>query len=351
MLVSREMKGKLRPAVSVTHGEDLDGLAAQALFANYWEGVLGRRIVEFHRENYATAAGRLRDLAGRLVGEFTVVLTDLGFNEEFGEPLAQLAGRQGVRVVYFDHHEPTRRAEGALRDVGVRCYASPDEFCAAATVQRVLLPGDPHAKFLAREASASDLRANQSRANLGLSRTIGAIASRDVRDERLGRIVDVLREPSFYDDPWLWNLVREYERAHAREASELRERARFYEVTGDDGTPVALVAWTWSDLVSTGDQTRLLQEWFGEGGQVGRGDGRAPDLFVAFNSNGKASFRSASPDRLDAAKLAAAFGGGGHADRAAFNRGVRLEPGGVGAFAGDVLKRLADLLPLYMAGG
>ncbi|MHA1731901.1 MAG: hypothetical protein ACTSU5_08150 [Promethearchaeota archaeon] len=305
--------------VSISHGEDLDGLASQAIVTRYFrEGAAGSGqrpgvTVRWYRENYATLADRLYELSRDVDAvEGLVVLTDIGFNDSFKGPFAALAGafRRGS-LYYFDHHEGTRKVRGWLRGRGVRVVTSEDSKCAARLVQESLLPGDDHARLLAKEACDSDnTDPGRSEFNRRLSRAIGLLSTLDVRDPRLERITELMLEPGFQDDPWLVGVLDDCEERYRRELELVRDRVRVEDVKG------LRVASSWSPVLSSGLVVTRIFDTFLAGDE--------PDLAVGVNPTGKVSFKTERPD-LDVASLAKRFGGGGHRDRSGFNTGSRIQ--------------------------
>ncbi|GAB4313161.1 MAG: hypothetical protein Kow0069_14180 [Promethearchaeota archaeon] len=330
---------------SITHAEDLDGLASQALLLRWADRVGRYSEVALWRENYLMFPGSFREAArlsadkaatGRVVD---LVVTDLGFNPDVGQAVLEAAellkGVAGVRLVYYDHHASTRAKEAWLRRRGFWCRLGADDQCATRLVADHLLPRDAHARELADVASEADERLEGgARPDVrALNRTIGLLAGRgDERARRLlGKIVDAMREPGYLELDWLATLVSESTALYEEEVARLPGRVTWREVGVEGDRPVS-VACTWSDVLSPADQAEeLIALTRGTGRRVDLALGVAPDgRVVVFTpaAEGGAAMARGSEENEDgsggsggapkAGEIASALGGGGHERRAGY---------------------------------
>lgn len=297
--------------ISITHGEDLDGLAAQALILRHFkEQVLPETQtlqIELFQENYASVKATLHSLSAEGLQNATLIVSDLGYSPDFQNWFEQLTKPQrNNKIIYFDHHGGTRRGESWLTGRGVECHLGKDEMCTARVIQELYFSEESHAECLAKEACESDnVDPNRSENNQFLSRTIGTLSTVDIHDDRLAKIVEILAMPRFYEDLWLQAQIREGQARYQAELDQIEHRLK----RAKAGT--WSIAWSWSPLISSGVITSRIFDTFC------RED--APDIAIGVNDGGRVSFKTESG--IDVEKIANLFGGGGHTNRAGFNLG------------------------------
>jgi len=293
------MASDIKARISVTHGEDLDGLASQVLIKRHWEAIGGQNL-EFYRESYDTLGDQLENLVSRTWMQAQFCFTDLALNPKYEGVLIQLiAGNGGNSVIVYDHHAGTRQIQEDLNEhPPVRAVTGPDETCTTWLVQQELFPRNPQAMFLAEEARHSDLQDEGQRdENRQLSRLISATAAQDVHDDTLGMIAGILAQPNFYRNRWL--------RKQMAKAQESYNTAMASLVINREKMSSLWVGWSVCDQISTGEVAREILH-------------KDPtDIAIGLDSRGKISIKTRNPT-ISARKIAEMWGGGGHEDRASF---------------------------------
>ncbi len=287
--------------ISITHGEDMDGLASQVLIKRFWREQ-GYQNCEFYRAKYTSIQGMLETLSKRKFEHTHFVISDISFMDKLLPALQILVGKNTSNALdYYDHHEGSRENQGALpRSLNVSCHFGPDEKCTTLLIQEHLFPRDSQARFLADEANHSDLKdAGQSPENRLLGRLIAMKATANFDDPQLDRIASVIATPNYYTDSWLRALMEENERVCEADLQTMLNTSGTKTING------VKIAYGFAQFASPGEvASELLRQKKGE-------------VVVGLNPNGKGSVKSRNL-HYPANKIAEIWGGGGHGDRAAF---------------------------------
>ncbi len=296
------MPSPFRAHISITHGEDLDGLASQVLIRRFWQEQK-YATCEFYRLKYGSVKAFLENLAKRNLRDTHFVISDINLMERFIPGLKTLVGKNSSNTLdYYDHHEFSRQYQAQLpQTLNVNGYFGPDEKCSTLLVQEHLFPRDPLAIFLAQEANLSDLKdPGQSHDNRLLGRLIAMKTTARFDDPEVDKIAATISKPDFYADPWLHSLMEENEQICEADLQAMRSSAGTRTIHG------VRIAYGFAQFASPGEvATELLRQKKG-------------DVAIGLNPNGRGSVKSGNLNyRAD--RIAEMWKGGGHEDRAGFD--------------------------------
>ncbi len=288
--------------VSITHGEDFDGLASQVLVRRFWHEQKYSNC-EYYRIQYGSGEFFLANLAKRGLKHTHFVISDINLMERFISGLKALVGKDTSNILdYYDHHGFSRQIQSQLsQSLNVNCFFGPDEKCSTLMIQEHLFPGDPQARFLAEEANHSDLKdRGQSADNKLLGRLVAMKTTANFEDPVVDKIADAIAKPNFYADTWLRSLMEENERICNADLKKMRDSAGFQTIHG------VTIVYGYAQFASPGEVANELLKL------------KKGDVAIGLNPNGRGSVKSGNP-KYRADRIAEIWKGGGHEDRAGFD--------------------------------
>jgi oligoribonuclease NrnB/cAMP/cGMP phosphodiesterase (DHH superfamily) len=184
--------------ISITHEHDLDGLGSQAILKRF-----------FDRENEELILNFAQKVKNSLEkSPEKLIITDLGFNQEFLEVFKVLkkASEKGTMIFWFDHHIVDKEVKEEIKDF-CKIYINDTSRCAAEIVQNYILPDDDIAKKIAALAHDSDFKEykydNSNKLQLIIEFNRGELKNNEKR-----KMVDYLSKGMF-ENEWFKSQMKE----------------------------------------------------------------------------------------------------------------------------------------------
>ncbi len=275
--------------INLTHQEDLDGIASQAILKR-----TDPELVPFYAD-YPSFLSRLYEVEREAADGSQVVITDLGLSASAVDGMAAWAERLSRRasITSIDHHPLPQQARKVAPFVSFIIGA--DETCTAELVQLHYLPSDPVARRLAKYAKATDLGGENPDAF-----KIDKVVKADSSPAALDTLSTKLSRGTFWDEE-MEAIYQGRLKLERTEIEELFSPDRLYEVE-ESGLKIAF---SYSEVLHPEESAEKLSL-------------SGFDLGVGVNPNLQNVVVYSSTSSVDLAELCQFLGGNGHRDRAGF---------------------------------
>ncbi|MFX0025769.1 MAG: DHH family phosphoesterase [Candidatus Hermodarchaeota archaeon] len=150
--------------VSITHEHDLDGLGSQAIIKRYFDFFYNGVKQEFKQyfSHYLDFVEKLKNILISDNIPSQLIITDIGFNEDFKEllPILEGAKNNDCKILWFDHHLVSNEIKEKITEF-TYLYINDPLRCAAEIVKDYYLPDDSIALKIAELARDSDFKTNK----------------------------------------------------------------------------------------------------------------------------------------------------------------------------------------------
>jgi len=150
--------------VSITHGEDIDGIGAQAILLRYFK--LKREIesskIVLEYAHYSNLLEKLNRLLKNNKNPEELYISDLGFNKQFSAvfPIFHQLKNLNCKIYWFDHHIVEKKIKRRLKD-STELYLNDEKRCGAEILKDYYLPEDEIANKIALYARDRDFQLNK----------------------------------------------------------------------------------------------------------------------------------------------------------------------------------------------
>lgn len=279
--------------VVYAHRRDVDGLMSAAIFLRAYP-LASVRFVDYGLDDMVHLLHELSELNDVELA----VIADFGLDDDKTDSmvsaLRSLVAR-GTRVNWLDHHNWSDSSIKAVREAGVELVKPPDrEACGAELVQKRYAPSDGYSKRLAEIANMTDFHKPLDEVGKMLTGVVDYYnsMSKGECDKRLERLAQIVSEGVLVDSVVLDDYHHYTELVNMAE-EELKRSAR---LLSSGGFRVA-VGFATGPLGPTRTCDILRDS--------------IPSDIQVYVKGRKVSFRR-SNESVDCAKIATAFGGGGH---------------------------------------
>ena len=149
-------KRKITSLLSISHDKDVDGLASSAIV---WRYAMSKEMdFDVMLTDYGSFEPVFSSVGSRR--DTLIVVTDLGMDDTALDVVVQGLNRaisQGCRLVWLDHHQWSKKAIAAIKELPNKPVLRINhDYCAAEITQKVLMPRDAVCKELATIAHDTD---------------------------------------------------------------------------------------------------------------------------------------------------------------------------------------------------
>jgi oligoribonuclease NrnB/cAMP/cGMP phosphodiesterase (DHH superfamily) len=217
--------------ISITHGQDLDGIGAQAILLRHWD--INRKIeldnIELEYAIYSNFIPKLKKIVDSDLDVEELYITDLGFNTEFMAvfPLFEKLIEKGCKIYWFDHHIVDEDIKNRLKEL-IEVYLNNPEKCAAEIVRDYYLPDDEIATKNYLYAWDRDFAHNKIPIAKKLDNLI-AFFKGDEYKEKKQQLVKLLSKGIFKDE-WITTRIIEAKGVIKQQKESVHEHIEFIKI-------------------------------------------------------------------------------------------------------------------------
>ncbi|MFX0176438.1 MAG: DHH family phosphoesterase [Candidatus Hodarchaeota archaeon] len=215
--------------VSVTHEHDLDGLGSQAIIYRYFKQIDKNYEIKLIYAHYLNFVEIIRNVLDSEVLPEKLIISDIGFNEEFKElfPLFERIIEHGCEIFWFDHHLVEEDIKENLES-SISLYLNNPDKCAAEVIKDFYLPEDSIAIRIAEFARDTDFRTEKFKSASDLQLIIGFNKGANKYREKV-IIVELLAKGDF-QNTWFDEQLKNLQYWYSTESKNALEHLRFLNI-------------------------------------------------------------------------------------------------------------------------